>query len=138
MRKPGSAAPRGRPFSAGLDPRRARGRPRKVDGNLFEEIAKAAGRGDLRRIGKLLALARDPARTVAILPEDTSPEEQTRVIENLRRLAPTLFEPREIDLVRLYGRDPSAALAVVPHWMARRRLGLLAADDSRGWPELSP
>jgi hypothetical protein len=136
MKSEEARRPRGRPFVRGYDPRRQPRRPRPRTVYLFDELDKALARGDLRKMGKLLAQAHDQKQRIALLPEDTSPEEVELALNNLRRLTPELFEPRESDLLRLYNRDPEKALAVIPAELARRRLGLLETDADKGWPPL--
>ena len=137
MRKPTSARPRGRPFTAN-DPRANRkGRPRKADRDVFDEIGKAASRGDVAEIGKLLSRLKAQKERPHLDPDATEADAETSA-RNLRRLMPELFAPSELDLVRFFEHDHAAALAVLPVWIARVKLGLFEADEARGWPELSP
>jgi hypothetical protein len=139
--KPG-ARPRGpgRRFTAN-DPRANRkGRPRKVPVGveLYDEIAKAAAAHDFKKLGKLIAAIREPGRTMELIPEDVSTEDLDQAMRTFRAFNRELFLIYHLSHAESYETDREAYLRELPEWIARRKLGLLAADPVRGWQELFP
>jgi hypothetical protein len=105
---------------------------------LYDEIAKAAAAHDFKKLGKLIAAMREPGRTMELIPEDVSAEELDQAMHTFRAMNRELFLLYHLSHAESYEADPVGYIKDLPEYLARIKLGLLAADPVRGWPELSP